>query len=176
MDEATGSIPTIFPEDSPEHTQHLAELESARQELFDDGLPNDIKEWLDKTPQSSFETMAKHAVQALIDPKTGNLFPRARAMRAFNNLTRYLPGGGGFREERPSPDWGNRSPADFWRDFEEFAPKANVDINEVEARSRAINEEGVGSSDHSTELLELFRYVFPVIENLVKEKDYPGYY
>ena len=145
MDETTGQLPSTSPELDPKRAH---ELESAQRLLFEgDYIPEGCED--------------------IVESRTGQLRPRDRAMMAFNNLTNFLPG-----------TWGDGSPKtredvqeqQFIKDFVVVAGEEGVDMKKVEELNHG--EVHSTSQRDGDSVLDLYRYVYPAMERLIKEKGY----
>jgi hypothetical protein len=169
-------MPSEGRQESAERTKKLVRLEFTRKLLFDDEF---CRQWAQEkiasmkkaSQQIGFD--ASGAIEAEIDRQTGLINGSTRATIALNNLYSYLPGGVRSKMDDPhiSKGWAGRTPVDFSRDFLEAASHHNIDADKVREMNSKI-QNGINLEG----LLGLYRYVYPAIEELVKEKDYPDFY
>jgi len=176
MDETTAPKPPETDSQSDEHAKRLVQLDYAKRILFDDKLARQqAEEILEQAAQETDPArrrMYETDAQTLIDP-SGLMKQKNRARDAFNNLNSVLPGlGGRLADEDPLPaDHLDRSVGDFRRDFKEAAAELGIDITEVEK----LNDDPMPEGDEDPEF-KLYKFIYPVIEKLVIEKDYPVQY
>jgi len=152
MDDVEKSIVTNSTEISPKIAE---QLERAKKYLFDEDY---VPEYLRDSDT--------------FDSRTGKLKLRERAMLAFNNLTVLLPG-----------TWGDGKPKDLktlsnqqlLSDFMAAARELGVDMEKVEQ----LNHSEIHSrfqEDGKDSVLELYQYIYPVMEKLALEKGYEVYW
>lgn len=145
---------------SDERLKKLEDLEEARLLLFDETyIPDD----------------ASRLHRYTHGPRAGQVDLRERAMARLNNLSNYLPGGGRYAETVRGE--GTAFSEAFVRDFATVATELGIDLDRVEEMNVSDEHSAhVNTFSDTYGLLELYKYVFPAIEKLVKEKDYPVLY
>jgi len=145
MDEAAGKPPVESPNLDPKIAQ---QLESARKLLFD-------------------EDFIPEGCEDMIRPKTGRLALRDRAMMAFNNLMIFLPGTWSDGSIKPQGDVQDQQ---FITDFAATASKHGLDMKHVEELNHGEKHSSAQFEEDS--VFELYKYVYPAMEELIKEKGY----
>ena len=103
----------------------------------------------------------------VVNPRTGHLRQRDRAMMAFNNLMIFLPGTWGDGSPKPQESVPDQQ---FIKDFLAVADEAGIDMRHIDELNHG-EVHGTYQRDNDS-VFALYQYAYPAMEKLIKEKGY----